>query len=365
MMKTILHGMQKTVGAARRMKIGNRLVGEGQPCFIIAEISCNHNGKKKKALDLISAAAKAGADAVKFQTYTPDTLTLDSDKSHFRIKGTLWSGQKLHDLYGQAYTPWEWFPALKARAKKEGLVFFSSAYDETSVDFLEKLGVPCYKVASFEITHIPLLKRIGKTGKPVIISSGVGNLEDIKLAVRTLRASGTKEIAVLKCTSAYPAPYEEMNLKTIPDIGKRFGVVAGLSDHTLGISVPVAGVALGAHLVEKHFIMKRSDGGPDAPFSLEPAELKEMVESVRHAEAALGKATYQLGLSAKKHKFLSRSVFAKNDIAAGERLSSKNIGVYRPHVSGAVEPKDFEKLVGKKAKNRIEKGTPISWKLVK
>ena len=345
----------------KRMKIGKTLVGEGRPCFLIAEVSCNHQQKKGKALRLIELAKKSGADAVKFQAYTPDTLTLDSGKPLFRIKGTLWHGRKLHELYGQAYTPWEWFPELRDRARQEGLEFFSSAYDESAVDFLQKLKVPAYKIASFEINHIPLLRKVGSSGKPVIISSGVATEADLRLAVRTLRASGCNQVAILKCTSAYPAPYSEMNLRTIPDIEKRFGVVAGLSDHTLGTAASVAAVALGAKIIEKHFIASRSDGGPDAPFSIEPKEFAQMAKSVRQVEAALGKVSYELGAGAKKHRFFSRSIFATREIAKGERLTGENTAVLRPWTEKSAHPLDYGRLLLRRAARRIGRGEPINW----
>ncbi|MCX8175508.1 MAG: pseudaminic acid synthase [Candidatus Micrarchaeota archaeon] len=364
----------------KTMRIGERRIGGSSPCFIIAEISCNHNQSMEKALALIEEAARAGADAVKFQTYTPDTLTLNSHKRHFRINETIWKGKRLYDLYKEAYTPWEWFPELKLKAEKKGLVFFSTAYDETSVDFLERLRVPCYKVASFEINHIPLLKKIGKTRKPVILSSGVATLSDLKLAVSTLRKAGTKEIAILKCTSAYPAPYEEMNLRTIPDIARRFNVVAGLSDHTLGTAVPVAAVALGAKIIEKHFIHSRKDGGPDSAFSSEPQEFAEMVREVRKVErmgrreSALflskipefsvvgGKPTYNPTKKAKEHRFLMRSIFVSANVKKGERFTRENIKIVRP--AYGLHPKHYERILGKKAARDIEEGTPLSFSMV-
>ena len=255
-----------------RIKIGTRAIGTGEKCFVVAEISCNHLHKKEYALKLIEEAKKADADAVKFQTYTPDTMTIDVRNKYFGIEGTIWEGKTLYDLYKEAYTPWEWFPELKEKAEKEDLVFFSSPFDLTAVDFLEKLGVPLYKVASFEINDVPLLRTIAKTKKPIIFSTGLATLEDIELAVSTIRSAGNRNIMIMKCTSAYPASPEEANLLTMVDMQNRFKVIVGLSDHTRGIAVPIAAVSLGAKLVEKHLILDRKLGGPDADFSLEPNE---------------------------------------------------------------------------------------------
>jgi pseudaminic acid synthase len=344
------------------VKIGKRRVGHGEPCFLVAEISCNHLQKKEYALKLIEEAKAAGADAVKFQTYTPDTITIDSDNEYFRIKGTIWEGRKLYDLYKEAYTPWDWFPELKDRVEGEGMVFFSAPSDETSADFLEKLGVPAYKIASFEINHIPLLRYVARKGKPVIISTGVATLEDIELALKAIRAEGNEQIVVMKCTSAYPAPVEEMNLKTIPDMEKRFGVLAGLSDHSMNSAVPVAAVALGACMIEKHLILDRKMGGPDAKFSLEPDEFKKMVGMIRDTEAALGEATYESTEQAGKHRFIMRSIFAVEDIKKGEKLTRENIRVIRP--GHGLHPKHYEELLGKTAKVEIRRGTPLEFRMV-
>ena len=346
----------------KTVSIGGRKIGGSAPCFIIAEISCNHLQKKAYALKLIEEAKKAGADAVKFQTYTPDTITLRVNNEYFRINGTLWAGKTLYDLYSEAYTPWDWFPELKEKAEKEGLVFFSSPFDETAVDFLEKLGVPAYKIASFEINHIPLLKYVAAKKKPVIISSGVATAEDLELAVKTVRSQGNDDIILLKCTSAYPAPPDEMNLRAIPDIEGRFGVVPGLSDHSRGIVAPVVAVALGAKAIEKHITLDRKMGGPDAEFSLEPAEFAAMVRAVREAEQALGKATYELGKKTKEHLFAMRSIFVAEDIAKGGALTRKNVRVVRPGYG--LQPKHYEEVLGKKAKKALKKGTPLSLDLI-
>lgn len=346
----------------KTIKIGNRRVGHGEPCFIVAEISCNHLQKKEYALRLIEEAKASGADAVKFQTYTPDTITIDSDNEYFVIKGTIWNGRKLYDLYKEAYTPWEWFPELKDRAEEEGLVFFSTPFDESAVDFLEKLDVPAYKIASFEINHVPLIKYVAGKGKPVIFSTGVGTLEDMELALKTIRAQGNEQIVMMKCTSAYPAPVGEMNLKTIPDMEKRFGVLVGLSDHSMNPVVPVSAVAVGACMVEKHLILRRSEGGPDAKFSLEPEEFKGMVTMIRDTEAALGEATYESTEKASEHKFIMRSIFAVKDIKKGEKLTRENIRVIRP--GHGLHPKHYEELMGKKARVEIRRGTPLEFGMV-
>ena len=341
--------------------IGSKRIGEGKPVFIIAEISCNHLQKKDLALKMIGEAKVAGADAVKFQTYTPDTITLDVDNEHFRIKGTLWNGRTLHDLYKEAYTPWDWFPELQDRAKKEGLEFFSSPFDETAVDFLEKLDVPAYKIASFEINHIPLIKYTARLKKPILVSTGVATLSDIELAVQTIRGQKNEQIILLKCTSAYPAPLNEMNLLTIPDIAKRFGVVAGLSDHSMNPNVAVAAVAVGAKVVEKHFILDRKLGGPDVEFSLEPAEFKSMVTAIRETEEALGKVTYELGEKTKKHLFAMRSIFVAKDMKKGDKFTTENIRVVRP--GNGLHPRHYEEMLGKVAKG-FEKGTPLERSMV-
>lgn len=345
-----------------KINIGKRKVGEGEPVFIVAEISCNHLQKKDLALKMIGAAKAVGADAVKFQTYTPDTITLNVDNEHFRIKGTLWNGRTLYDLYKEAHTPWDWFPELRDQAKQEGLEFFSSPFDESAVDFLEKLDVPAYKIASFEINHIPLIKYAARLKKPMMVSTGVATREDIELAVQTIREQKNDQIILLKCTSAYPAPLNEMNLSTIPDIAKRFGVVAGLSDHSTNPNVAVAAVAVGAKVVERHFILDRKMGGPDVEFSLEPLEFKNMVKSIRETEEALGTATYELGENTKKHLFIMRSIFVAKDMKKGESFTVENICVVRP--GNGLHPKHYEKILGKAAKKDLKKGTPLKMEMV-
>jgi len=345
------------------IKLGKRKIGKGHPVFIVAEMSGNHNKSLARALKIVDAASRAGADAIKLQTYTPNTLTIDSDKKWFKIpKASGWSGKTLYELYKQAYTPWEWHDKIKKHAEKKGLIFFSTPFDETAVDFLKKMNVPAYKVASFEIGDIELLKKIGQQKKPVIISRGMASKEEIKLALRALRSGGAKEIAVLHCVSAYPAKAEDMNLATIPDIAKQFKVVSGLSDHTLGSEAAIASVALGANIIEKHVTLKRSDGGPDAAFSLEPIELKEMVSLIRKAEKAIGRPVYNVSKSEQCNTQFKRSLFAVKDIKKGAVFNKTNVRSIRP--GSGLSPKHYNEILKKSAKTDIEKGTPLSWKLV-
>lgn len=345
------------------MKIGNKLIGEKNSTFIVAEISANHNGNFERAVSIIKQAAKAGVDAIKLQTYTADTITIDCNNEYFQIKqGTLWDGRSLHDLYKEAYTPWEWQPKLKKIAEEEGLICFSSPFDKTAVDFLEDMNVPAYKVASFEITDIPLIEYMASKGKPMILATGIATLNDIEEAVNACRRMRNDEIAVLKCTSAYPAPFEDMNLKTIPNLEETFGVISGLSDHTLGRTVPIAATALGAKIIEKHFTLCRADGGPDAAFSLEPDELKYMVKSIREVEKALGEVSYELTSKMKKSREHSRSLFVVKDMKKGELLTDKNVRSIRPGFG--LHTKYYKDVLGKKVKMDIKKGTPMSWHLI-
>ncbi|WFS61217.1 pseudaminic acid synthase [Pseudodesulfovibrio thermohalotolerans] len=341
------------------IRIGDRLIGEGQPAYIIAEMSANHGHDFDQALRIIEAAHKAGADAVKLQTYTPDTMTIDCDNEWFRIHGTIWEGKNLHSLYGEAFTPWEWQPKLKEYAESLGMDCFSSPFDFTSVDFLEEMGVVAYKVASFEIVDIPLLEKIASTGKPVIVSTGMASLSEIDEAVRTLRANGATDIALLKCTSAYPASPEEANLRTIPHLAKSFGLPAGLSDHTMGNGVAIAGVALGACIVEKHFTIDRSQGGPDSAFSMEPDEFASMVADIRMAEKALGEVSYEITRKQKDSKVFRRSLFVVEDIKAGEELTERNVRSIRPGYG--LHTRYLKVVLGKKAVVDIPRGTPLGW----
>lgn len=345
------------------IQISHRKIGKNQSIFIIAEMSANHLQKFDNAVKIIKAAKEAGADAIKLQTYTPDTMTIDCDNEYFQIKqGTLWDGQTLYQLYKRAYTPWEWQPKLKEIAENEGLICFSSVFDKTAVDFLEKINVPAYKIASFEITDIPLIEYVSSKGKPVIISTGVATLSDIKEAINACKRMGNKKIVLLKCTSSYPSPYEEINLKTIPDMAKRFKCLVGLSDHTLGISVPIAAVTIGAKIIEKHFILDRKLGGLDAAFSLEPEEFRQMVKSVREVEKALGEVSYKLTEKKKKSREFSRSLFVVKDIKKGENFTEDNIKSIRPGYG--LHPRYLNNILGKKVKINIKKGTPLSIKLI-
>lgn len=343
---------------------GKRTIGPGNPVFIIAEISGNHNQSYEKAKKIIDAAINAGVDAIKLQTYTQDTLTIDCDNKYFQIKvNDAWKGQTLYSLYKKAHTPWEWQPKLKKYAEKKGVLTFSTPFDNTAVDFLEKMDVELYKVASFEIVDIPLLKKIGKTKKPVILSRGMASKDEIKLAVKTLKESGCSQVAVLHCVSSYPAIPEQMNLATIPDIAKKFKVVSGLSDHTLGITIPIASVSLGASIIEKHFTLSRSEGGPDAGFSLEPDELKQLVQSVREVEKAIGKPSYIIEKKEAENIIFRKSLFVVENIKSGEKFTEKNIRSIRPGYG--ISPKYYTKIIGKEAKKNIKRGTPLSRPLIK
>jgi N-acetylneuraminate synthase len=343
--------------------IGTRRIAAGQPVYVIAELSANHNQDLNQALRLVRAAKDAGADAIKLQTYTPDTLTIPCDREWFRIAGgTLWDGRTLYDLYTQAFTPWEWHPKLQAEAHALGLDFFSTAFDATAVEFLESLGVPAYKIASFENGDLPLIERVAQTGKPVIISTGMAGLETIAEAVAAARAAGAAGVALLKCTSAYPAPPESMNLRTIPHLAETFHTLVGLSDHTLAPTVPVAAVALGACIVEKHLTLARSVPGPDSAFSLEPAEFRAMVQAVRTAEKALGVVTYGTAAPEEKSRVFRRSLFVVRDVKQGERFTEANVRSIRP--GHGLAPKHWKEVLGRTAAADIARGTPLAWDLI-
>ena len=323
--------------------------------FIIAELSANHAGKIETAIDTIKAAKRTGADAIKLQTYTADTLTLDIDSGDFIIKsGSIWDGKTYHQLYQEAYTPWEWHEDLFRVAKEEGLICFSSPFDKTAVDFLEELECPIYKIASFEITDIPLIEYVASKGKPVIISTGIAEFEDIKLAIDTCRNAGNNDITLLKCTSSYPASVDEANLVMIRKFAEDFGVKVGLSDHTLGITVPVVSVAMGATVIEKHFILDRAIGGPDASFSLDEKEFTEMVTAVRQAEKAIGKETYTLTEKQKSGKAFARSLYVAENINEGEEITEVNVRSVRPGFG--LHPKYLKQLIGRKAPCYLSKG---------
>ena len=344
------------------IRLGQKKIGAFFPVYIIAELSANHNQDFNQAVKLIHAAKNAGADAVKIQTYTPDTLTINCDNKYFKIgEGIIWEGKNLYSLYKDAYTPWEWQPDLKKIANDLGMDLFSTPFDSSSVDFLEKMNVPTYKIASFEIVDIPLIQKIARSGKPIIMSTGMASLAEIEEAVDAIRNEGNDQIALLKCTSAYPALPEDINLKTIPDMAKKFNVPVGISDHTLGITVPIAAVALGACIVEKHFTLSRKNPGPDSSFSLEPHEFRTMVDSIRETEKALGTVNYSVTEHEKASRVFRRSLFAVEDIAEGEMLNEKNIRSIRPGYG--LPPKFFHEILGKKAKANICRGTPLQWDL--
>jgi len=340
------------------MKIGYKNIGQDNPCFIIAELSANHNGDLNVAIETIRAAKRAGADAIKLQTYTPDTLTIDCDNKYFKIEGgTLWDGKTLYELYGEAYTPWEWHKRLFEVAEEEGLICFSSPFDFTAVDFLENLKVPAYKIASFEIQDIPLIEYAASKGKPIIISTGIAEEEDIQLAVDTCRKVGNNDIILLKCTSSYPAPLELANLNTIPDIKKRYKVEVGFSDHTYGSLAPTVATTLGAKVIEKHFILDKSIGGPDADFSLDVNEFTEMVNKVRDTEKLLGKVSYEISEKVRKNRKFARSLFVVDDVKAGDRITKDNIRSIRPGYG--LHPKYYNKILGKQFTCNVNRGEPI------
>ncbi len=331
--------------------------------FIIAELSANHNGSLEIAIETIKAAKRAGADCIKLQTYTADTMTIDSRKSGFTIEGTIWEGRNLYELYQEAYTPWDWHEVLFKTAKEEGLVCFSSPFDKSAVDLLESLNVPAYKIASFEITDIPLIEYVASKGKPIIISTGIASNDDIELALDACKRMGNENIAVLKCTSSYPAPIEEANMSMVKDLAERYNVIGGLSDHTIGSTAPVVATCFGARIIEKHFILDRSVGGPDASFSMNEEEFKAMVSAVREAEKAIGAVDYNLTEKQKKGRDFSRSVYVTEDIKEGELFTDKNVRCIRPGFG--MHPKYYKETLGKKAIKDLERGDPMSLKFIK
>lgn len=344
------------------IKIAGRTVGVGHPVYVIAEVSANHHQDFEQAVKIIHAAKEAGADAVKLQTYTPDTMTIASSRREFRINGTIWDGRNLYELYGEAYTPWEWQPKLKQVAGDLGLDLFSTPFDATAVDFLEQMGVPAHKVASFELVDLPLIQKMACTGKPLIMSTGMAAIEEIDEAVATARRAGASEIALLKCTSAYPARAEEMNLRTIPELARRFEVPVGLSDHTMGVAVPVAAVAVGACIIEKHITLSRSDPGPDSAFSLEPQEFKAMVDAVRVAEKALGEVHFGVSDKEAASRVFRRSLFIVKDVKRGDKFTAENVRSIRP--GHGLHTRHLDEVLGRRAACDIERGTPLSWELV-
>jgi len=340
------------------MHIGKSEIGKNTKVFIIAELSANHNGSLETALETIRGAKRAGADAIKLQTYTADTITIDVRNQDFQIKGTIWEGKNLYDLYQEAYTPWEWHKALFDEAEKQGLVCFSSPFDKTAVDFLENLNAPAYKIASFEITDIPLIEYVASKRKPVIISTGIAREEDIRLAVETCKNAGNDKIALLKCTSSYPAPLEEANMIMIKDLAEKFGVISGLSDHTMGNTVPVVATCFGACIIEKHFILDRSIGGPDASFSMNEQEFAEMVKAVREAEMAIGVVDYNLTPKQASGRDFSRSLYVVEDIPEGGMINTQNVRSIRPGFG--LHPKHYKDILGKKVNRELKKGDRMS-----
>lgn len=344
------------------MKIGNLEINSNSKVFVIAELSANHNGSLETALETIRAAKRAGADCIKLQTYTADTITIDSRKDDFLIKGTIWEGRNLHELYQEAYTPWVWHQALFEEAQKQGLICFSSPFDTTAVDFLESLLVPAYKIASFEITDIPLIEYVASKGKPIILSTGIATLEDIELAINACKRMGNHDIALLKCTSSYPAPIEEANMIMVQDLATRFGVISGLSDHTMGATVPIVATCFGAKIIEKHFILDRAIGGADASFSMNEEEFTAMVKAIREAEKAIGVVDYTLTDKQAKGKDFSRSLYVVQDIKAGEIITKENVRSIRPGFG--LHPKYYHQILGKKATVDIEKGSRFELELI-
>lgn len=340
------------------MKIDNFEISENSEVFIIAELSANHNGSLEVAKDTIRAAKRTGANAIKLQTYTADTLTIDCDKEDFILKsGSIWDGRTFYDLYQEASTPWEWHEELFRTAKEEGLICFSSPFDKSAVDFLEDLNAPAYKIASFEITDIPLIEYVASKGKPVIISTGIAEQEDIELALDACHRMGNHNVALLKCTSSYPAPIEEANMIMVKDLVERYDVISGLSDHTIGSTVPVVATCFGAKIIEKHFILDKSVGGPDASFSMDEQEFTAMVEAVREAEKAIGKVDYSLTEKQMKGKDFSRSLYVVADVKAGEEISQDNVRSIRPGFG--THPKYFKEILGKRFSKDVERGEPF------
>lgn len=345
-----------------KIDIRQRLIGPGYPTYVIAEMSANHGQNFDKAVAILHAAKDAGADAVKLQTYTPDTMTISCSRPEFLVKGTLWEGRNLHDLYAEAYTPWEWQPRLREIALKLGMELFSSPFDVTAIDFLESMNIPAYKLASFELVDIPLIQRMAETKKPLIMSTGMATLDEIDEAVQTARLAGATQIALLKCTSAYPAPVDEMNLRTIPELSRRFGVPVGLSDHTMGTAVPVAAVTLGACIIEKHITLSRSEYGPDSAFSLEPHEFKATVDAIRTAEKALGTIHFGFSPHEESSRAFRRSLFVVQNVKRGDPFTETNLRSIRP--GHGLHTRHLQEVLGRHATCDIERGTPLKWELV-
>lgn len=343
--------------------IKERKIGSGYPVYVVAEMSANHNQDFDRALKIIQAAKESGADAVKLQTYTADTITIRNRNKYFQIQGTTWEGKNLYDLYKEAYTPWEWQPKLRDFAQELKIDLFSSPFDPTAVEFLEKMGVPAYKIASFEIIDIPLIKKIAETGKPIIMSTGMASIAEIDEALKAIFMAGGSQVSLLKCTSAYPAPPEEMNLRTIPHLSQAFGLPVGLSDHTLGYAISVSAIPLGACIIEKHLTLSRSDPGPDSIFSMEPDEFKEMVKSIRIVEKALGKISYDITEEQRASLKYRRSLFVVKDVEAGGKFTKNNVRSIRP--GHGLHTRYLEHIINRHAASDIKMGTPLSWDLIK
>lgn len=346
----------------KQLQIKNRSIGDGNPAYLIAEMSANHAGDMGRALEIIHAAKESGADCIKIQTYTPDTITMNCNNEFFTLSGGTWKGENLYELYGKAYTPWEWQGRLKEEADKIGIDFFSTPFDKTAVDFLEELKVDFYKIASFEVVDIPLLKAVAATQKPIIMSVGMATTEEIEEAMKAIYSQGNTQLAILKCSSVYPAIPDTMNLKTLQDMKERFGVPVGLSDHSMGNIAAVTAVALGANIIEKHFCLSRDIENPDVSFSMEPGEFAEMVKNIRLAEKAMGKVSYELSAAEQESRNTRKSIFVSADIKKGEVLTPENIRVVRP--AYGMEPKYYEMVLGKKVKEDLKFGTPLSFDVI-
>ena len=352
----------KPLESTKSLAIAGRAIGRGHPPYVVAEMSGNHNGDLGRAKELIHAAKESGADAVKLQTYTADTITLDSDRREFRIEGGLWHGETLYQLYERAHTPWAWQEELFAYARRLGITIFSSPFDDTAVDFLQRLDAPAYKIASFELIDPNLIARAAATGRPLIMSTGMADLGEIADAVEAARGAGATDLILLHCVSGYPTPAGEANLRTIPNLADTFGLPVGLSDHTLGVAVSVAAVSLGAVFIEKHFTLRRADGGPDAAFSLEPHELKDLVDGCRDAWSAMGRVNYDRTESERGNAQFRRSLFVVRDVAAGEMFTAANVRSIRPGYG--LPPKHLNAVLGRRARRAIERGTPLDWAMV-
>ncbi len=355
-----LFGLIGGISLKKHILIKDRKIGEGYPCYIIAEMSANHAGDISRAIEIIHAAREAGADCIKIQTYTPDTITIDCNNEYFRIDTGTWGGETLYSLYGKAFTPWEWQPQLMKEAEKVGIDFLSTPFDKTSVDFLESIGIEFYKIASFEIVDIPLIKYVASKGKPMIISTGMASPEEIEEAVGVARKEGCEDVCLLKCSSSYPAIPEDMNLATIQDMQKRFGLVTGLSDHSLGSIAATTAVALGAKVIEKHFCISRDIENPDASFSMEKKEFASMVKDIRETEKAIGDVSYKVSRQEENNKVFRKSIFVVKEIMAGEEFTEQNIRVIRP--ANGMHPRYYEEVLGKRSMEDIERGTPLERK---